>query len=431
MNGMSQGTRVVISGLGVVSPIGIGSEAFWDSLRVGRSGVNYHSAFPEAEIPCRFAAEVRDFIPEEQVACKRLLKVMSREIQLGVSAASQAMADAGLSSGSIDPERLGVVYGAGRMTSTPQELVDAAEFCRGKDGRFHHERFNADAMSQIAPLWFLRQLPNMPACHVSIEFNAQGPNNTITARDSSTLLALAEAVSCIERDAADAMIVGGCSSHIQPVDVAKFHLFEGLTHRDGDPAKACRPFDLSRDGTILAEGAGAFVIERLEHAQRRGARIYSEILAVTSGCDGRVEGDASAGRGLVGAIQSALRRAGVEPRDLGHINAHGKSTQADDAIEARAFHRALGTSAETIPVTALKIYFGQADCGSAAIELAGSLLAMRHGELPMTLNYKTPDPNCRLRVVHDELHRLRSPLALKVSRTSMGQSAAVLLRSAT
>ncbi|HLQ46712.1 MAG TPA: beta-ketoacyl-[acyl-carrier-protein] synthase family protein [Planctomycetaceae bacterium] len=431
MTVVSQGTRVVISGLGVVSPIGIGAVPFWESLCAGRSGVMYHSAFPDADIPSRFAAEVRDFIPEEHVSCKRLLKAMSRDIQLGVSAASQAMADAALQAGSVNPERLGVVFGAGRMTSTPQELADAAAHCCGADGEFRHDLFNAEAMSHIAPLWLLRQLPNMAACHVSIEFDAQGPNNTITARDSSVLLALAEAVSCIERDAADAMIVGACSSHTQPVDVAKFHLFEGLSHHDGDPAKACRPFDLTRDGTVVGEGAGAFVIERLEHAQRRGARIYSEILAVTSGCDGREDGEAASGRGLVLAIQAALRRAGIDPRELGHINAHGKSTQPEDVIEARAYHAALGTSAESIPVTALKSYFGQFDCGSGAVELAGSLLALRHGELPATLNYRTPDSRCRLRVVRDEPRRLRNPLALKVSRTSMGQSAAVVLRAAT
>ncbi len=430
MAGVSQGTRVVISGLGVVSPIGIGPDAFWASLRASQSGVSFHSAFPDADIPSRFSAEVRDFIPEEHVSCKRLLKAMSRDIQLGVSAASQAMADAGLQAGSVEPERLGVVFGAGRMTSTPQELADAAEHCRGADGQFLYERFDAEAMSQIAPLWLLRQLPNMSACHVSIEFDAQGPNNTITARDSSTLLALAEAVSCIERGAADAMIVGACSSHTQPVDVAKFHLFEGLSHHDGDPAKACRPFDLTRDGTIVGEGAGAFVIERLEHAQRRGARIYSEILAVTSACDGRDDGEAAAGRGLVRAIQAALRRAGVEPGDLGHINAHGKSTQPEDVIEARAYHAALGTAAESIPVTALKSYFGQFDCGSGAVELAGSLLALRNQELPATLNYRMPDPRCRLSVVRDEPLRLRNPLALKVSRTAMGQSTAVVFRAA-
>jgi 3-oxoacyl-[acyl-carrier-protein] synthase II len=430
MTAVSQGTRVVISGLGVVSPIGVGTDVFWDSLRCGRSGVGYHSALADSDIPSRFAAEVRDFLPEEHLSCKRLIKAMSRDIQLGVSAASQAMQDAGLQVGSVDPDRLGVIFGAGRMTTTPQELAEAALRCRGADQQFHFDRFDAAAMSHIAPLWLLRQLPNMPASHVSIEFDARGPNNTITSRDSSALLALAEAVSCIERGAADCMIVGASSSHTQPVDVAKFHLFEGLSNRDDAPERICRPFDLRRDGTIVGEGAGAFVVERLEHAQQRGARIHAEILAVCSGCDGRDDGQAAAGRGLVRAIQTALRRAGLDPRDIGHINAHGKSTQVDDLIEARALHRALGNDASRIPVTALKSYFGQFDCGAGAVELAGSVLALRHGELPMTLNYETPDPRCLLRVVHGEPQRLTIPTALKVSRTSMGQSAAVLLRAA-
>jgi 3-oxoacyl-[acyl-carrier-protein] synthase II len=283
-------------------------------------------------------------------------------------------------------------------------------------------------MGKVSPLWLLRQMPNMPAAHVSIEFDARGPNNTITSRDASAILALNEAIGCIERGAADAMVVGACGSRIQPVDVAKLGLFEGLSQREDDPEHACRPFDFDRDGTILGEGAATFVVEDYEHARRRGADIYCEILGTGAGCDGSGFSNEAGGTGLVRAIEQAMRRAGVSPRELGHINAHGKSTQADDLVESRAYHRAFGDNAEKIPVTALKSYFGHSDAGSGAVELAGSVLALRYGELPMTLNYEHPDPRCRINVVHDEPLRLRSRSALSVNRTSVGQSAAVVVR---
>lgn len=424
----SQRKRVVITGVGVVSPIGIGKSAFWKNLNVGHTGIGRLSVMSSEHLPCKLAAEVRDFDPVRYLPEKRHLKVMSRDIQLGVASAVLAMTDADLERNDVEPERLGVVFGAGRMSTTPQELVEAVRACSADNGGFDETRWGEDVMGRIAPLWLLRQLPNMPACHVSIEYNACGPNNTITSRDASAILALNEAIGCIERGAADAMIVGACGSRVQPVDIAKLGLFEGLSRREDDPEHACRPFDFDRDGTILGEGAATFVVEDFEHARRRGADIYCEILGTGAGCDGAGFANEAGGTGLVRAIEQAMKRAGMSPRELGHINAHGKSTQSDDLVESRAYHRAFGDDAEKIPVTALKSYFGHSDAGSGAVELAGSVLALRYGELPMTLNYEIPDPRCRINVVHDEPLRLRSRSALSVNRTNVGQSAAVVVR---
>ncbi len=423
----SDSSRVVITGLGMVCPIGIGKVRFWNHLISGQSGVDFLRSLPSTDLPSKMAAEVNDFDPFEFIYCRKFIKAMSRDVQLGVAAASLAMRDAGLQSGSVEPERLGVEFGAGRISTTPEELTEAVTYSSGDRQEFEPTRWGEDSMGQIAPLWLLKRLPNMPACHVSIEHDARGPNNTITSRDSSALLALDEAVRVIERGAADVMIVGACSSNIHPVDIAKLHLYENLSRRE-EPQRACRPFDRGRDGTVVGEGAGAFVIERYSHALRRGADIYAEILAIGAGCDGRGYWNGAGGTGLVRAIQAALRRAGIEPDQLGHINAHGKSTQRDDWVESRAYHRALGTVAETIPVTAMKSYFGHFDAGSGAVELAGTVLALRHGQLPVTLNYETPDPRCPLNVVHDEPLRLRNSSALSVNRTSMGQSAAAIIR---
>jgi 3-oxoacyl-[acyl-carrier-protein] synthase II len=224
------------------------------------------------------------------------------------------------------------------------------------------------------------------------------------------------------------MIVGASSSNISPVDIIKLSLYEGLSRRDHDPDRACRPFDRERDGAIVGEGGAAFVIEEYEHARRRGADIYAEVLGVGAGCDGRGHANQASATGLVRAIESAVRQARVDPAEIGHINAHGKSTQRDDLVESRAYHRALGAAADAIPVTALKSYFGYFDAGSGAVEMAGSLMALRHGELPLTLNYEFPDPRCRVNVVHDQPIPLRSRTALTVNRTAMGQSAAAILR---
>lgn len=422
----SQSVRVVITGIGVVSPIGIGKDAFWRSLREGRSGVDYLRSLA-GSLPSPYAAEIKDFEPRDHLRDVKFLKVMSRGMQLGVSAASLAMRDAALADGDVDPDRLGVSFGAGRISTTPNEVSGAVH--KSNDNEESHTRWGEDSMGRIAPLWLLRRLPNMPAAHVSIDHNARGPNNTITCRDSSALLALAEATRVIERGSADCMIVGACSSNLQPVDLAKLNLFEGLTRRTVDPERAVRPFDFNRDGTILGEGAGSFVIERYEHAKARGAKIYAEIVGIGAGCDGTGYWNGAGGRGLVHAINNAMQRGDLKPREIGHINAHGKSTQRDDLVEARAYHKAFGSLAERIPVTALKSYFGHFDAGSGAVEMVGSLLALEHGEVPATLNYERPDPRCRLNVVHESPLRLKNRTALTVNRTAMGQSAAAIFRS--
>lgn len=421
------GIRVVVTGVGVVSPIGIGNDRFWDSLVNNRTGIDFLQSMPSDGLPSAFGAEVRDFNPVNFLRDKKFVKVMCRDIQLGVASSGLAVKDAQVSSGWIDPDRFGVVFGAGRMTCHPSELAAAVEVCR-TEGGFDPDKWGPEALASIAPLWLLRQLPNMPASHVSIDHNACGPNNTITCRDASAILALSEAVRVIEAGRADAMIVGACSSNIHPVDIAKFHSFEGLSRRNDDPSRACRPFDFERDGTVVGEGAASFVVESYEHAVRRGANIYAEVLGVGAGCDGKGLANESAGLGLVRAMQSAIDGAGILASELGHINAQGKSTQPDDIVEARAYHRVFGDLALKIPVTALKSYVGHFDAGAGAVELAGTLLSLKNGYIPATLNYEIPDPRCRLNVARGEATRLSNRTAITVNRTAMGQSAAAVLR---
>lgn len=416
---------MVITGVGVVSAVGIGREAFWNSLVEGRSGIGPLKSIPSEHLPCKLAAEIEGFEAATFLRNRKLRKVMSRDIELGVGAAALAASDARLALGDIEPQRLGVVFGAGRISPTPQQLLRAAEACVEAE-TFDFERFGEAAMAQIYPLWLLPQLPNMPACHVAIEHDARGPNNTITSREASPILALAEAVNAISRGVTDCMIVGGCGSELNPHDVARLSLCEDLS-RSEDLRGFPGPFDMHRDGCVLGEGAAAFIVESLESAHRRRVDVYAEILGVAGGCDGRAA-EGSEGLGLIRAIETALRQAGVDPSELGHVNAHGKGTLRDDWIEARAYHRVLGPVAATVPVTGLKGYFGTFDAGSGAVELAGSLLALRAGLVPQTLNFTTPDPLCRLNVVEREPWRLRNLTALSVNRTAMGQSGAVVFR---
>lgn len=421
------GIRVVVTGVGVVSPIGIGNDSFWDSLVHNRSGIDFLQSVPAEGLPSAFGAEVRDFNPVEFVRDRKFIKVMCRDIQLGVASSTLAVRDARTAPGWIDPQRFGVVFGAGRMTCHPAELAAAVAACRTENG-FNPDRWGMESLHSIAPLWLLRQMPNMPASHVSIDHNACGPNNTITCRDASALLALAEAVRVIQSGRADAMIVGAGSSNIHPVDIAKFHAFEGLSRRSDDPTRACRPFDFERDGTVVGEGAASFVVESYEHAVRRGAQIYAEVLGTGAGCDGKGASNESAGVGLVRAMSSAITAAGIRPDELGHINAQGKSTQSDDIVESRAYHRVFGDVVMRIPVTAMKSYVGHFDAGAGAVELAGTLLSLKNGYVPATLNYEIPDPRCRLNVARGEAARVRTRTAITVNRTAMGQSAAAVLR---
>lgn len=425
--GYSTSPRAVITGVGVVSPVGIGIDAFWQSLLAGRSGIGILKGFPHEHLPTKLAAQIADFDPLKYLRQKKMLKVMPRDIQLGVGSASLAMDDARLVRGNYDPDRLGVVFGAGTISSAPQELAAAAAHCEN-NGEFDFDLFGEDSMAEICPLWLLRQLPNMAACHVSIEHDARGPNNTVTSREASALLALGEAVNMIQRGVVDCMIVGACGSNVHPVDVARLTLTDSLSRED-DPELACRPFDINRDGCIIGEGAAAFIVENYEFARARGAGIYAEILGVAGGCDGSGILNGAAGMGLVRAIEAAMRKAHLRPDEIGHINAHGKATKRDDVVEARAYHRALGDIATRVPVVGLKSYFGTFDAGAGAVELAGSLLAIKHGVVPFTVNHDDPDPNCRLNVVHHEPCRLQNRVALSVNRTAMGQSVAAIVRS--
>jgi 3-oxoacyl-[acyl-carrier-protein] synthase II len=263
----------------------------------------------------------------------------------------------------------------------------------------------------------------MLACHVSILHNAQGPNNTIMANEVASLLAMGEGYRILGRDQADFLLVGGADSKMNPLSLVRQSLFAGLSKRNDAPEKACRPFDRNRDGAVPGEGGGVLVMEELEHARKRGARIYAEMVGFGSSFDR----DRS-GRGMARAVTAALREAGIGPEDLDHINAQGLSGVESDVWEARGLQQVFGNCPTPVPVLAVKSYFGNLGAGGSATELAASVLALHHGQLPGTLNFEEPDEQCPVAVHAGGPRPVTRPYALKVAFTELGQCAALVLR---
>jgi 3-oxoacyl-[acyl-carrier-protein] synthase II len=425
--------RVVITGLGLVTPIGIGTEAVWTSLAEGRGAVDQIHAFSVRGLPTNVGGEVLDFDPKAYAiarlrkALTKSLKYMARDIQLAVAAAQLAVADAGLADGGVDPTRIGVDLGAGLISTELDELAPAIHTASGGNGQFDYQVWGREGIPLIQPIWLLKYLPNMLACHISILINCQGPSNTITEAEAASNVAIGEAARIIARGRADVMISGGADSKIHPLSLVRMSLLDQMTRWQGDPRRACRPFDRGRDGWVPGEGAGILVLEEREHALARGARIYGEILGFGSGCDAAPEGGLDPeGAGTEIALRAALRDSGLEPGQIGHVNAHGTATILSDLAEARSFGRVFGP--RKVPVTALKGYMGNLVSGCGAVELIGSLMGVNRGFIPPTLNCDDLDPACALDLVQTTPRPTTNPIFLNTNLTSRGQAAAIVVK---
>jgi 3-oxoacyl-[acyl-carrier-protein] synthase II len=366
---------------------------------------------------------------------------MCREIQMGVASAALALEHAAIDPEAMDHERFGVDFGANLMFSPPDVLKDACWTCvDGDDPRreFHYARWGQgganegakSGMGSMEPLWLLRYLPNMPACHIGIFADARGPSNSITLDEASGNLAVGEATRVIGRGHADVMIAGTTGTRLHPVKTMHAALWDQLARSDAPPERWSRPFDRARTGQVVAEGACSFILEEEGFARSRGAKILGNVLGGGSSCVSNGQGRGDLRRALVNAMRSALRDAGLSPGDVGHVNAHGLATREADREEAAAIHEVFGPRAGNVPVTALKSALGNSGSGCGTLELAGSLLALTQGVVPATLNYETADPECPLNVVHGAPLPVSNRVVLNVNVTRMGQASALVVAAA-
>lgn len=429
---MSTGQKtVVVTGAGIVSPIGIGRDQFRDGIESQTSGVSKIDLLEGSALPGHVAGECKEFtdkIAKKQYlkAQRKSIKVMCREIQLGVASAHLALADSELDMDAINHERLGVDFGANQMFSTPDVLSEGVFQC-DQGGEFHFDQWGEEGLAGMEPLWLLKYLPNMPACHIGIHADARGPNNSLTLAEASGNSAMGEAFAIISSGRADMMLAGSTGSRIQPTKCLHAALWDEMAeYEDADAATWSRPFDASRRGQVAGEGACTFIFEEEEHAKARGAAILGTILSSASCCSIDIDGKPRTQVALTSVIRTALERAGVTPSDIGHINAHGLGTRQTDIDEANAIHEVFGDVASTVPVTAFKSAVGNSGAACGTLELAASLIGLQQGVVPATLNYSTPDDNCKLNVVHNAPLKTDNKLFLNVNVNAFGQAAALV-----
>lgn len=425
--------KIAITGVGVFSPIGIGREEFLNNLRAGKSGIAPMEYYHCTATPGGIGGEVKGFNEDSAKktylkAVRKSIKVMSRETQLGTAVALQALEDAGLDVEAVSRERIGVEYGANLMFFSPDSMADAARACQDEKGEFTFSEWGTTGLGAMEPLWMLRYLPNMPACHIAIITDSRGPNNSVTLDEASPGVALTEALNIMERDAADIMIVGGTGTRIHPVRAIHARLCDPLGFDEASPDKSSKPFDQNRNGQVPSEGSGCFILEEEQHAKNRGAKIYGYLISGSSSCVASPEGVSDIRQAVLNAAHSALRRAGLTIADIGHINAHGVATMKEDQAEAAALRELIGT--HQIPVTALKGHFGNAGAATGFLEMAASLLMLNEGVIPPVLNCDHPDPELGLPLVREKPAATTNKRFLNINFTRPGQASAVIIEAA-
>ena len=420
--------RVVITGIGCVTPLGLGVEPLWKNLMAGASGVGLTTVFDASRFPTKISAEVRNWSIADEGQDVSRWQFCGRHTRFAAGAALQAMKDAGLPQGlPADPTRLGVYLGSG------EGQQDFDSFTRMMNAAIEGDvlevaKFTRSGLQSLHPLAEVEQEPNMPAGHLAGLFDAQGPNlNCLTACAASSQ-AIGEATELVRRGEADVMLSGGTHSMIHPFGVTGFNLLTALSTSNDEPTRASRPFDKERDGFVLGEGAAMVVLEELEHAKRRGARGHGELIGYGSTADAyRITDTHPQGRGASSCIRMALADAGLGQFDIDYINAHGTSTSVNDRVETLAIKTVFGEHAYKIPVSSTKSMMGHLIAAAGATELIVCLLAIRDGMLPPTINYEHPDPDCDLDYVPNKARAGRCERALSNSFGFGGQNISLIV----
>ncbi|MDA8173534.1 MAG: beta-ketoacyl-ACP synthase II [Nitrospiraceae bacterium] len=406
--------RIVITGLGVVSPLGIGMEATWKGLMEGRSGVGPLTAFDCSQFPTRIAGEVKGFVPEDYIEPKEIKKT-DRFSQFAVAAATMAVNDSGLVIEGPMAERVGVIVGSG-MGGLPTI-------------EHYHKIYLEKGPKRISPFFIPMLIINMASGLVSIKFGAKGPNSSAVTACASGSHSIGEAFRMIQYGDADVMIAGGTESCITPLGIGGFNAMKALSTRNDEPQKASRPFDTGRDGFIMGEGAGVMVLEEMEYAVKRGARIYAELAGFgMSGDAYHITSPAPSGEGAARCMGNALRDAGARPEEVNYINAHGTSTKQGDEIETAAIKKVFGAQAYKIPVSSTKSMTGHLLGAAGGVEAAICLMSMKNSIVPPTINLDNQDPECDLDYVPHKARPLAVNCAVSNSFGFGGTNACLVFR---
>lgn len=380
--------RVVITGLGAVTPVGNDARTFWKSLLAGKSGVATITQFDVAPFKVRFAGEVKDFHPEGVLGTKEVRR-MDRFTQLALVAAAEAVKDSGVEFDKLDPFRCGVIVGSG--------IGGLYEF------EEQHTVLMHKGPGRISPFVIPKMIANSASGNVSIHFGLMGPNSAVSTACASAANAIGDSLRAIQYDHADVMITGGSEAAITPMGLGGFVSARALSHRNDDPPAASRPFDKDRDGFVLGEGSGIVVLEELEHARRRNAPIYAELLGVGSTADAHhITAPHPEGAGACRAMELALRDARISPQDVDYVNAHGTSTELGDAAETMAIKKAFGGHAKKLAVSSTKSMIGHLLGASGGAALVACALSIKHRAIHPTINLHTPDPSCDLDYVPNQ-----------------------------
>lgn len=405
--------RVVVTGVGAVTPVGIGVAETWQAILQGRSGAAPITAFDPEGFDARFACEVHGF-DSDQYMDRRLAKHLDRFAQFALAAAKMAMQDSGLEITETLAPDVGVVIGSGIGGVTTWEKQHTVLLEKGPN--------------RVSPYMIPMMISDMAAGAVSIELGARGPNMAVVTACASSGNAIGEAAEMVRRGSAKAVITGGSEAAVTPLSIAAFASMKALSFRNDDPAHASRPFDFTRDGFVMGEGAGVLVLEEYDFARARGARIYGEVLGYGATGDAyHITAPDPSGRGAIAAMERALQQAGLSPEQIGYINAHGTSTPANDKTETAAVKAVFGAAAAGIPMSSTKSMTGHMLGAAGAIELILCLLAIRDGMLPPTINYETPDPECDLDCVPNAARAAAITAAMSNSFGFGGHNASLIV----
>lgn len=415
--------RVVVTGVGVINPMGNDVETMWAGLKASKSGVGYTSIFDATNFRTRISAEIKNWDIGQQGEDPEKWKHRGRHTRFAAGAAIQAMRSSGVLDSIQDRRRFGVYLGSGEGNQDFQTFAMMMADSLDANGQLDLVKFTRKGLETLNPLVELEQEPNMPPGHLAAMFDAQGPNaNCLTACAASSQ-AVGEATEIIRRGEADVMLSGGTHSMIHPFGVTGFNLLTALSENNDNPTGASRPFDRLRDGFVLGEGAAMVVLEDLDHAKKRGAKIWGEIVGYGSTADAyRITDIHPEGRGAVGCMRAALADAKLNPEQINYVNAHGTSTSVNDRVETRACKEVFGSQAMQVPVSSTKSMMGHLIAAAGATELIVCLLAIRDKILPPTINYENPDPDCDLDYVPNVAREANIRYALNNSFGFGGQN---------